>query len=79
MGLCLAYFYSAFLQKECCRKMLLWLLYALLHRLYHIYLSMNATKWFNGYSIGIELLLINGLLTFAGLLLVSKKNIHAVD
>ena len=42
-------------------------------------LSMNAVKWFNGYSIGIELLLINGLLTFAGLLLVSKKNVHAMD
>lgn len=42
-------------------------------------LSENATKWFNGYSIGIELLLINGLLTFAGLLLVSKHNSNAVD
>lgn len=35
-------------------------------------LSMNATKIFNGYTIGIELLLINGLLTFAGLLIISK-------
>jgi Na+/proline symporter len=44
-------------------------------------LSVNAVKWFNGYAIGIELLLINGLLTFAGLLLVSKRTIHlnAVD
>jgi Na+/proline symporter len=43
-------------------------------------LSMHATKWFNGYTIGIELLLINGLLTFAGLLLVSKSTqINAVD
>ncbi len=44
-------------------------------------LSINATKWFNGYSIGIELLLINGLLTFAGLLFVSKPPIqlNAVD
>jgi len=39
-------------------------------------LSVNAVKWFNGYAIGIELLLINGLLTFAGLLLVSKRSIH---
>ncbi len=36
-------------------------------------LSTHATQWFNGYTIGIELLLINGLLTFAGLLLVSKS------
>jgi hypothetical protein len=44
-------------------------------------LSDNATRWFNGYSIGLELLLINGLLTFAGLLLVSKPAIptNAVD
>jgi Na+/proline symporter len=35
-------------------------------------LSQNAAKWFNGYQIGIELLLINGLLTFAGLWLISK-------
>jgi Na+/proline symporter len=35
-------------------------------------LSLNASNWFNNYNIGIELLLINGLLTFAGLLLVSK-------
>lgn len=39
-------------------------------------LSINAAKWLNGYTIGIELLLINGLLTFAGLLLVSKRTIQ---
>ncbi len=42
-------------------------------------LSSNSAKWFNGYQIGYELLLINGLLTFAGLLLVSKNNTNAVD
>jgi Na+/proline symporter len=44
-------------------------------------LSMNAAKWFNNYNIGIELLLINGLLTFAGLLIVSKPTEYsnAVD
>ena len=39
-------------------------------------LSLNASRWFNGYVIGIELLLINGLLTFAGLLFVSKPLLH---
>ena len=34
--------------------------------------SMNAKAWFNGYQIGIELLLINGFLTFMGLLAISK-------
>jgi Na+/proline symporter len=42
-------------------------------------LSTNSGKWFNGYQIGYELLLINGLLTFAGLLLISKSNTNAVD
>src|SRR5690242_2973566 len=42
-------------------------------------LSTYSPNWFNGYQIGYELLLINGLLTFAGLLLISKKNVNAVD
>jgi len=37
------------------------------------YVSDNAAKWFNGFQIGIELLIFNGLLTFMGLLLISKK------
>lgn len=37
--------------------------------------SINAKAWFGGYQIGIELLLINGLLTFAGLLAISKKEV----
>lgn len=37
-------------------------------------ISSNAINWFNGYQIGIELLLINGLLTFAGLFAISKTD-----
>lgn len=36
-------------------------------------LSTNAPVWFNGYKIGIEVLLLNGLITFGGLWVVSKK------
>jgi len=36
-------------------------------------LSMNAKTWFNGYQVGIELLLINGLFTFLGLFFISVK------
>jgi len=36
-------------------------------------LSKNASNWFNHYQIGIELLIINGLLTFIGLFLISEK------
>ena len=38
-------------------------------------LSKNAATWFGGYQIGIELLIINGLFTFIGLLLISKKSV----
>jgi len=40
-------------------------------------ISMNAKSWFNGYQVGIELLLINGLLTFLGLLFISGKEVKA--
>jgi Na+/proline symporter len=35
--------------------------------------SRHAAEWFGGYQIGIELLLLNGLLTFAGLAVLSRK------
>jgi len=37
------------------------------------FLGKNAAAWFNGYQIGFEMLLINGLLTFIGLYLFSRK------
>lgn len=33
-------------------------------------LNMNAVKWFNGYQFGFELIIVNGLLTFLGLMLI---------
>jgi SSS family transporter len=36
-------------------------------------ISTHAAQWLNGYQIGIELLLINGLLTFIGLWFISKR------
>jgi len=38
------------------------------------WLNMQVPKWFNGYQIGNELLIINGAITFAGLILISKRN-----
>lgn len=35
-------------------------------------LQTHAADWFGGYQIGIEILLINGIITFLGLLLISK-------
>ncbi|MEO7766888.1 MAG: sodium:solute symporter [Ferruginibacter sp.] len=43
-------------------------------------ISMNAKAWFGGYQVGIELLIINGLITFMGLWAISineKKEIIA--
>jgi Na+/proline symporter len=39
-------------------------------------ISSNAGVWFDGYKIGIEILIINGLITFAGLWLVSKDRVE---
>ncbi len=40
-------------------------------------LSSRSAQWLNGFQIGIELLLINGLLTYLGLWLISKKQAPA--
>ena len=39
------------------------------------FLSANSAAWFHGYTIGYELLLINGIITFAGLWVISKKTV----
>lgn len=36
-------------------------------------ISANSVTWFNGYRFGFELLIVNGLLTFIGLLLIRKR------
>jgi len=36
-------------------------------------INANSVKWLGGYQFGFELLLLNGLIMFAGLLLLSKK------
>jgi Na+/proline symporter len=35
-------------------------------------LNENSVQWFNGYKFGFELLIVNGLITFIGLLLIGK-------
>ncbi|MBI9039590.1 MAG: sodium:solute symporter [Bacteroidales bacterium] len=35
-------------------------------------LSINSVEWFNGYKFGFELLILNGFITFIGLLIISK-------
>ena len=36
--------------------------------------DMNSVAWFNGFKFGFSILMFNGLLTFIGLLLISKKS-----
>jgi hypothetical protein len=38
-------------------------------------ISRYSAEWLNGFQIGIELLLLNGILTFGGLWLISKKRV----
>jgi len=40
------------------------------------YLSAHVASWLNGFQIGIELLLINALITFIGLLFISKPSAY---
>ena len=35
----------------------------------------NSEAWLGGYKFGYELLLVNGLVTFVGLLILSKKTL----
>jgi hypothetical protein len=38
------------------------------------FISENSSRWFNGYTFGFELLLLNGLLVYLGLWFVSTKS-----
>lgn len=42
-------------------------------------LNENAARWLNGYEIGNELILLNGILTYLGLVLISKREYKTVD
>ena len=43
------------------------------------YVSEHSATWFNGFQIGVELLILNGLLTFIGLFIVSKGKGAPID
>ena len=40
-------------------------------------LNVHSAAWLNGYKFGFEMLILNGLITFAGLSLIRKKNVAA--
>lgn len=39
------------------------------------FVSANSMKWFGGYQFGFELLILNGILTYSGLYIISKSKI----
>lgn len=47
---------------------------AILSPLASYFININSEKWFNGYKFGFELLILNGLITFLGLLIITKFN-----
>ena len=47
-------------------------LVAILAPVISYFFSQNSAIWFDGYKVGFELLIINGLITFIGLLIISK-------
>jgi Na+/proline symporter len=49
-------------------------LVAILSPIVSYIISVNAAWWFNGYQFGFELLIINGMLTFLGLLFISNPS-----
>jgi Na+/proline symporter len=48
-----------------------WLV-AILSPVFCYILSLNSERWMNGYKFGFEMLIVNGLLTFIGLLIISN-------
>ncbi|MFW5761886.1 MAG: sodium:solute symporter [Cyclobacteriaceae bacterium] len=48
------------------------LIVAILSPILSFLLDLNSAKWFLGYKIGFEILIINGLLTFLGLLIINN-------
>lgn len=43
------------------------------------FVNLHSTEWFNGYQVGFEVLVLNGLLTFIGLMVISKKETGIIN
>lgn len=66
------YAFGLFTKKSVCDKAVPFI--AILSPFICFILSHNSEQCFNGYKFGFELLILNGLLTFSGLLLFVRKN-----
>ena len=72
-GPLLGLFAFGILTKRMIKDNILIILVCLLAPVLSYWLTNNIANWTNGYQMGIELLLINGLITFTGLYILSTK------
>ena len=73
MDLCLGLFAFGLLTKSQIKDKLVWII-AIAAPLVSYLLNMYSKELFNGYEIGFEILIINGLLMFLGLWFIKKKS-----
>lgn len=71
-GPLLGLFFFGILTKRSVRERLVPVV-CILIPLFCYFLATNSKAWFGGYEFGLELLIVNGLLTFGGLYLISRK------
>ena len=64
--------YGIFTKKQIKDHLVLWVVLIAPVLTYILY--KNSAAWLNGYQMGFELLLINGAITFIGLLVITQKN-----
>ncbi|WP_299334278.1 sodium:solute symporter [uncultured Psychroserpens sp.] len=77
-GPLLGLFAFGILTKKHLKDRYVWII-ALVAPLVSYFINMYSVDLLNGYQIGFEILIVNGLLTFLGLLFISKKTIVSID
>ena len=71
-GPLLGLFAFGILTKKHLKDKLVWII-AIVAPILSYFINMYSVDLLNGYQIGFEILIINGLLTFLGLLFITKK------
>jgi Na+/proline symporter len=77
-GPLLGLFAFGILTKKHIKDRFVWII-AIVAPIVSYYINLYSAELFNGYKIGFEILIVNGILTFLGLLLITKKNKTSTD